>query len=168
MSVSYVDTPSSAPIIIVNNPKKPPTKIPVRAVWIITIIICIIIIIIFVALMLSLKPSTLEIPPNDGIVNLDNLLNLDPDGLCCLPPNSIAQNDKYIYLPSTNRTYSTIPVNPTSVCAGLTEPDFTNCINETSNSDGSAKLVAHRGITTYYTFSIGQGNVCQSYQVCNI
>ncbi len=168
MSVTYVDTPARplpAPYIVPPAPKK---QVSILLIWIIAIIL-IIIIILFVTLNSThLVRQTIEIPPTEKIYNLETLVDLDPNGVCCHLPSSSTVTDRYIYLPSTNRTYSLTPSNVSAVCQGLSGQQLTDCQNEVTDSNGQLKIVSHRGVKIYYTFAIGQApsTICQSFQTC--
>ncbi len=170
MSVQYVDTPSRPPAQPIIIPPPPRKQIPVLLIWIIAIILIILIILFFT---LSARQATgiktsMIIPQSETIYNLDTLVDLSPNGVCCHLPASPTVTDRYIYLPSTDRTYSLNPSNVAAVCQGLTGQQLTDCQSEISDSSGQLKVVSHRGIKVYYTFAIGQAptTICQNFQTC--
>lgn len=170
MSVSYIDTPK---IVSKNPPTTPTTSTVINTtsqkenrlksgpIWIITIIIVLIIVIVTIFFILQLTPKTLIVPnsPNNKIYNLNTLLDLAPNGQCCfLNSSSITSTTSYIYDPVGDNTYSTNPSNPLQVCSSLSGQAFTDCVNSISNSDGTQKPTAHRGIILYYLYTPGAAN----------
>jgi len=170
MSVRYVDTPSrpvQQPIFIPAPERKPISPL---LIWIIAGIIIIIILIIFGSASTRITASSLTVPQTQQMYNLETLVNLDPLGICCQLPSSVNVTNRYVYLASTNRTYSLTPSNVSVVCQGLTGQALSDCQNEVADSAGNLKVVAHKGINVYYTFSLGPApaTVCQSFQPCPV
>jgi len=140
-----------------------------KVIWVITILILILIIVIAsVAAVASAQPSTArDVTVAEDIVNLDNLYDLDTDGLCCRLVDSVVITNRYIYSPSTNRTYTFDPVSPQNACASVSGNELTECLNDTTGPDGQVRPIAHKGIELYYLATPGPAfNVCQSYVTC--
>lgn len=171
MSVRYVDTPSrpqAQPIIL-----PPPARKPISPllIWIIAGIVIIIILLIFGVASTKVTATSITVPQTqEPMYNLETLVNLDPTGVCCQLPSSVNVTTRYVYLASTNRTYSLTPSNVAVVCQGLTGQALKDCQNEVADSSGALKVVAHKGINVYYTFSLGPApaTVCQSFQTCPV
>ena len=148
--------------------KKKKFSLSTGAIWTIAIVIIIIAIILTIFLMSrQTTREVIEIPAGEDIPNLDNLINLDPSGLCCQPPAVATLTPRWIYLPSTDVTYSIDDLAPNIVCQNEIGSNLDACLETYTNENGNAKIVAHKGIVPYYGFSIGQaGNICQAFLPC--
>ncbi|MFS8159331.1 MAG: hypothetical protein ACMG6E_03800 [Candidatus Roizmanbacteria bacterium] len=166
---SYERIEGTPPITITTGrARKPPFQVKPGIIWLVTGIIVILVIIIAVAIILSQEKTTVEIAYDPGFTNLNNLINLNPDGLCCIPPSSLTTTERYIYLPATDFTYSLDSISPSTACSGLSGNSYDNCINNSTDpTTQKPRKVAHRGIATYYTFSVGQANsTCSNFVPC--
>ena len=137
------------------------------SVMIVAVIIIVIIVAITYLLIRNMKVETLERPASDELLNLDELVNLDVDGLCCFPTGGAVTTKEWMYSPSADFTFSTNKTKPAIVCQGLTSVDLNNCLNYVSDDSGGAKPVAHLGIGLYYAFAPGQAlSICDNFQTC--
>ena len=82
------------------------------AIWAIAIVIVVIAAIITIYLILQQEREVLEVPYADEILNLDGLIDLTDDGECCVPPAVATPTTRWVYLPSTDFTYSSDPLDP--------------------------------------------------------
>jgi hypothetical protein len=162
--VTYVQTQSDVVMGPGTKPKK--SRLTARNIWIWTIIILIIIVIVSLLLIFTQQPEDVEIQADPEILNLDELFDLSVDGQCCIPASMIP-NERWIYSPSDDFTYTLDIVNPNVVCQNELGSNLQACLAKVSNEDGTAKIIGHKGITYYYGFSPGQAiNQCISYGAC--
>ena len=165
----YHNTQSSQSATITTTKTKKPFQLSPATIWITAAIIIIIIIIIAVVLSVnaSSEKETINNPVESQIINLDNLINLDPKGLCCKPPSQNNTSLRYIFDPDSKYTYSFVSTDPKVVCQSFAGQENNTCLAFVSNSDGSSKPLAHKGIVIYYAFAPGQASsVCESYISC--
>lgn len=138
-------------------------------IWLIAAIIIIIFIIFLIIAITGIERETLEIPPLEDIQNLNTLVNLKPDGLCCQLPATTQVTDRYVFEPNLNRTYSLDTVSPLAICAGLMDQDLEDCLAEVADENGDNKIIAHRGTKLYYTFALGEDTTaCSDFVTCPV
>ncbi len=100
-------------------------------------------------------------------LNLSTLVDLDVDGECCVEPSQVIGNPRWIFSPSNNFTYSFDQTDPLVVCQGLGVLETETCINFVTDDNGDPKILAHKGIISYFAFSVGDaGAICDSYTPC--
>lgn len=163
-----VSKPPGQPILIPGSAydRKLPVSTPVLLLITLGIIIGIII---FTIIQINkIQPEAVQLPVDTDLYDLSKLVDLEPDGVCCTPPQQLNPTPRWVYSPSNNFTYSTDVTEPAVICQGLTATDLTTCLNYVSDSKGKAKILAHKGITLYYAFSPGQAGsgICASYSTC--
>lgn len=134
---------------------------------IITLIIIIVIAVVTIILIRMLNRDQLEQQFEPEIIDLDALVDLKVDGQCCVTNANPIPNPTWIYSPSQDFSYSTNKTQPAIVCQSLVGQALTDCLANVSNPDGTPKVIAHRGIVSYYGFASGQpGAVCASLAAC--
>ena len=149
--------------------EKPVKSFPIRAgtLIIITLIIIVLIAVITFILIKRMTKDTLEQTYEPEVLDLDALIDLDVDGQCCVTTTSPLPNPRWIYSPSEDFSFSLDKTNVTTVCQGLTGQSLTDCLVFVSAPDGTPKIIAHKGIVSYYGFSSGTpGGVCSSLTTC--
>jgi hypothetical protein len=126
-------------------------------------------IIIFTIIQINkVNPPPIQLEVDSDVLDLSKLVDLNLDGQCCIPPQQLTANPRWIYSPSNNFTYSTDKTVPDTVCQGLTSTNLTSCLNYVADDKGEPKILAHKGITLYYAFAPGQAGtgICSAYTSC--
>ena len=152
--------------IVYGDPDKP-KGLPIRTIIIVTIIIIVVIAVVTFILVIRMSPEAVEKVYEPEIIDLDALIDLKVDGQCCVTNGNPIPSTTWIYSPSHNFSYSTNKTSSSIVCQGLVGQALTDCLAMVSNPDGTPKIIAHRGITSYYGFSSGlPGAVCTGLAGC--
>lgn len=159
---------SAGPIVVVsNNQGESNFPLSTKTILIVTILIVLVVILWTIYEVRKIPITTTELPVEPDILDLDSLIDLNVDGVCCVKSPNPIPNPTYIYDATTNFTYSTTKVTPTVACQAATGPANTTCLSYVTATDGTVKPLGHKGIIVYYPFSFGTTPaLCTSYSAC--
>lgn len=156
-------TSRSSPIIVTGG-EQANFPLSTRTIFILTALIVIVVIAWTVYSVNKIPITVTQQLVEPDVLDLSSLIDLDLDGTCCIPPSSVIPTAQWMYDPTAGYTFSTTKVTPAVVCQSLSGSAQTTCLNYVTGTDGNVKPLAHKGITTYYPFTVGPAtSICASY-----